>query len=165
MRYKTTIGDQEFDIEINREDEVTLNGQRVPVDFRWLEGNAVFSLLLDHASHEALIEECGDECKVLLRGRMFNVRVEDERSLRRKRPAREFAVPSGELAIRSPMPGLVVTVSVSVGQPVSKGDVLVVLESMKMENEIKAPRDGKVGAIRVEPRQSVELDQILLVLS
>jgi biotin carboxyl carrier protein len=63
------------------------------------------------------------------------------------------------------MPGLIVTIAVSTGQLVEKGDVLVVLESMKMQNEIKAPRDGKVGTIRVEPKQSVELNQTLLILS
>jgi biotin carboxyl carrier protein len=163
MKYKTTVGDQEFDIEINREDEVIVNGRRVPVDFHWLEGRAIFSLLIEHDSHEALVEEHGDTYSVLLQGRMFDVHVEDERRL--ARTSREFAVPSGEILFRAPMPGLMVTVPVTVGQAIQKGDVLAVLESMKMENELRAPRDGVVSAVRVRPGQSVMQDQVLLILS
>ncbi len=165
MKYKTTVGDQQFDIEIIQDNEVIVNGQRAPVDFRWLEGRAIFSLLLEHNSYEALVEERGDVYHVLLGGRMFNVRVENELTQYLKQAHRKFAPPTGELAIRAPMPGLVVMTPVRVGQEVQEGDTLVILESMKMENEIKSPRAGQVTAIRVQPRQSVALNQILLVLS
>jgi len=165
MKYKTTVGDQEFAIEINCDGEVCVDGCCLPVDFRWLEGNSIFSLLMDHASFEALVEERQDGYNVLLGGRMFNVRVEDERMLRLKQDSQGFPLPSGEIAIKSPLPGLVVAVPVSVGQPVQAGDVLVILESMKMENELRAPRDGKVSSVRVQAKQNVDLNQILLVIS
>jgi biotin carboxyl carrier protein len=72
---------------------------------------------------------------------------------------------SGEIQIKAPMPGLIVAIPVAEGQLVKKGDVLIVLESMKMENEIKAPRDGTVSAMRVTRRQNVEQNQTLAVLS
>jgi biotin carboxyl carrier protein len=63
------------------------------------------------------------------------------------------------------MPGLVVAVAVEVGQEIDEGDVLVVLESMKMENELKAPREGVVSQVRVERGQRVEQNQTLLAIT
>jgi glutaconyl-CoA/methylmalonyl-CoA decarboxylase subunit gamma len=60
------------------------------------------------------------------------------------------------------MPGLVVTIPVEEGQSIQKGQVLLILESMKMQNELKAPRDGTIGRIRVKPGETVEQKQTLL---
>jgi pyruvate carboxylase subunit B len=60
------------------------------------------------------------------------------------------------------MPGLVVAIPVEEGQPIQKGQVLLILESMKMQNELKAPRDGTVGRVRVKPGETVEQKQTLL---
>ena len=67
-------------------------------------------------------------------------------------------------AIKSPMPGTIVSVNVKEGQNVSSGDVLVILEAMKMENEILAPRGAVVSSVNVSKGQSVESDTILLSL-
>lgn len=79
--------------------------------------------------------------------------------------ARGFAPPSGEIAIKAPMPGLVVDVPVQTGQAVDEGSVLVVLESMKMENELKAPRAGVVSQVRVQSGQSVEEQETLVAIT
>jgi biotin carboxyl carrier protein len=63
------------------------------------------------------------------------------------------------------MPGLIVAIPVNEGQLVKKGDVLIILESMKMENELKAPRDGSVSAVRVTSRQNVEQNQTLVTIT
>jgi biotin carboxyl carrier protein len=62
------------------------------------------------------------------------------------------------------MPGLVVAVPVEEGQLVARGDALVILESMKMQNELKAPRQGTVAQVRVRPGERVELNQVLMTL-
>jgi len=62
------------------------------------------------------------------------------------------------------MPGLVVSVPVAEGQEVKKGDVLVVLESMKMQNELKSPKDGKVEKVKVEAGQAVEQGQVMVTV-
>ena len=72
---------------------------------------------------------------------------------------------SGEVTIKSPMPGLIVSIAVHESQAVKKGQTVIVLESMKMENELKAPRDGTIASIKVAPRQSVEQGQPLVVLT
>ena len=69
---------------------------------------------------------------------------------------------SGEFHLKSPMPGLVVTIPVAEGQEVKKGQVLLILESMKMQNELKSPRAGTIGRIRVKSGESVEQKQTLL---
>jgi biotin carboxyl carrier protein len=63
------------------------------------------------------------------------------------------------------MPGLIVAVPVSEGQAVHKGDILIVLESMKMQNELKCPRDGTVGRIKIKAGDNVEHNQVLLTVA
>ena len=75
------------------------------------------------------------------------------------------AIPAGASTATAPMPGTIVRVDVKVGDTVKKGDVLVVLEAMKMENDICAPADGKVVAVSVEKGQSVVVDEVLVTLA
>lgn len=70
-------------------------------------------------------------------------------------PAAAPAAAGGE-PVKAPMPGTIVSVAVSNGQEVKAGDVLVVLEAMKMENEIKAPKDGKIVSVSVNKGDAVE---------
>ena len=71
----------------------------------------------------------------------------------------------GGVKVNSPMPGKILSVKASVGQSVSKGDVIIVLEAMKMENEIVAPEDGKVASINVSTGDSVEAGSVLATLN
>ena len=73
-------------------------------------------------------------------------------------------MPKGESAIRAPIPGTVVSVPVTAGQPVSQGEVLLVLESMKMHNELRSPQDGVIQAVNVAAGDLVKGDQVLLVV-
>ncbi|MCI6158830.1 MAG: biotin/lipoyl-binding protein [Selenomonadaceae bacterium] len=70
----------------------------------------------------------------------------------------------GEHAICAPMPGKIVKISVQDGDPVKKGDVLLVLEAMKMQNEITADADGVVKAVNVIPEQNVKMKEPLIIL-
>jgi biotin carboxyl carrier protein len=101
---------------------------------------------------------------VLVRGDLYEVQVTDERSQLMRARAHMSVPESGELPIKAPMPGLVINIPVEVGQEVTKGDNLVILESMKMENELKAPRDGRVERIIVKVGSSVEQHQTLIVI-
>ncbi|QAT49414.1 biotin/lipoyl-binding protein [Caproiciproducens sp. NJN-50] len=79
-------------------------------------------------------------------------------------PAAKPAAPAGGETISSPMPGTIVSANVKPGQSVKKGDVLVVLEAMKMENEIMAPHDAQVAAVLVNKGDSVESGTPLVTL-
>ena len=74
------------------------------------------------------------------------------------------AVPAGAEKVTAPMPGTVLAVKVSVGQAVKKGETVVLLEAMKMENEIPAPRDGVIASIAVNKGASVQSGDLLLSL-
>ena len=81
-------------------------------------------------------------------------------------PAPAAPAPTGEgKPLPSPMPGTILDVKVSAGQAVKAGDVLVILEAMKMENEIKAPQDGTVVAVNVDKGATVDSGQTLVTLS
>jgi biotin carboxyl carrier protein len=165
VKYSTAVGDKSFVIDVNRENEVTVDGEAIPVDFLSIDRAAAFSLLLDNHSYEVLVNEEGNEYQVLVLGHLFTVRVEDERARRLAQASRGFLPGSGEIQIKAPMPGLIVAVPVTEGQVVKRGDVLVVLESMKMENELKAPRDGIVSTVRVQVHQNVEQSQTLVTIN
>jgi len=169
MKYITTIDGQEFIVEIVDERRVIVDGVTYEVDFDPVGNQPVFSLIIDGKSYEAFVYRSENEgqqndWQVLMNGRLFPVNVEDEREKRLRAAARSRVVERGEFLLRAPMPGLIVSIPVSDGQEVSQGDVLVVLESMKMQNELKAPREGTVRRVRVKAGDSVEQRQILLTI-
>ena len=161
MKYITTIDEKQFAVEIIDEKHVSVNGKVYEIDFESVAGQPVYSLIVDGRSHESYIYQGDDNWQVLLRGRLYPVFVEDERE-KRLRSAAGGVVESGEYHLRSPMPGLVVSVPVEEGHEVKKGQVLLILESMKMQNELKSPRDGRVHRIKVKAGESVEQKQTLL---
>ena len=165
MKYYATIDDQTFEIEINQQGELYIDGECEVVDFQSIGGSSVFSLLLGNASYEALVEARENCYEVLLQGTLYRVSVQDERMRRLARTDRGFAPPSGEIAIKAPMPGTIVAVPVDEGQAIEAGEVLVVLESMKMENELKAPRAGVVSQVRVQNGENVEQNQTLVAMT
>lgn len=73
-------------------------------------------------------------------------------------------VPAGAATVKCPMPGKILSVAVSAGAAVKKGDLLLVLEAMKMQNEIYAPQDGTVSEVRVAANQTVATGDVLVVL-
>ncbi|MFZ5912554.1 MAG: biotin/lipoyl-containing protein [Chloroflexota bacterium] len=162
MKYITTVNDKEFLIEIVDERHLAVNGRVFQVDFDSIHGQPVFSLLLDGRSFEGFAYSGEEQMEVLLMGRQFPVRVEDEREKRLRAAAGSSVSEAGEFHLKSPMPGMVVSIPVEEGQAVEKGQVLVILESMKMQNELKAPRAGTIHRIRVRAGESVEQKQTLL---
>lgn len=162
MKYITTIGEREYSIEIVNQRLVIVDGIPYDVDFASISGQPVYSLLVDNKSYEGYMYPDDDDWEVLLQGILYSVNVEDERERRLRQALGEGPTQTGEFHLKAPMPGLVVTVPVSDGQEVSKGDVLIILESMKMQNELKSPRDGKISRVRIKVGDSVERKQTLL---
>jgi biotin carboxyl carrier protein len=162
MKYVTTIGDKEYLVEIIDEHHVLVDGKTFEVDFAEISDQPVYSLLLDGCSYEAYVYPTDKTWQVLLHGRLYPAMVEDERE-RRLRVAAGSQVQEGvEFRLKAPMPGLVVAVPVDEGWPVKKGDVLLILESMKMQNELKSPRDGVVARLRVKTGDSVDQHQVMM---
>jgi len=123
----------------------------------------IYSLLVDDASYEVFIdEEEADDLAVHLVKRSFRVRATD---IRRHRAVNNTAVAAdGVVRIVAPIPGRVSRVLVEVGQKVERGAGIIVVEAMKMENELRAPRDGLVATVEVEEGQGVEGGALLATL-
>ncbi len=162
MKYVVTIGEQEFLVEILDESHILLDGTPYEVDFDSVSGQPVYSLLLDGQSYEAYVYPSEEGLQVVLHGTLYPTIVEDEREKRLRAAAGGRIAERGEYLLRAPMPGLVVAVLVNDGQSVEIGDVLVILESMKMQNELKSPTAGTVARLRVKSGDSVEQRQTLL---
>jgi biotin carboxyl carrier protein len=141
---------------------VTAFGKRREVDALILPHGAV-SLLLEGASHTVELEEKGDKVAVLIGAQVTALEVLDARRMRLRAAGAGF-VAEGKQVIESPMPGKVVKVFVKVGDAVTAGQGLVVVEAMKMENELKAPRAGKVVEVSAVEGATVENGARLLVV-
>jgi biotin carboxyl carrier protein len=162
MKYISTIGDREYTIEIIDDKQILVDGAAYDVDFESISEQPVFSLLIDGDSHEAYVYPDEDQWEVHLQGIQYRVVVEDEREKRLRSSFGSGPAPSGEYHLKAPMPGLVISILVGEHQTVNRGDVLVILESMKMQNELKSPRDGVVSRIRVQQGDNVERKQTIL---
>jgi biotin carboxyl carrier protein len=165
MKYVTTIGKRVFQVEILDDHRVMLDGKLFEVDFTPIGDQPVFSLLVNGRSHEAHAVPLGEGWQVLLHGKMYEASVEDEQAVRARALSHPTVTESGEFFLRAPMPGLIVRPLVSVGQVVEKGTPLVILESMKMQNELRSQRPGTVREVRIQADQAVEQNQVLIVIS
>jgi biotin carboxyl carrier protein len=165
MKYIATVSGQEFVIEIGPDGDIRIDNQPYNVDYRRLPAGGVTSLLMNHRSIAAVVEERTDHWEVLIQGELYNVTVLDERAHRLSRLQSSGFGVDGEAAVSSPMPGIIVAVLVTEGQVVKVGDKVVILESMKMENELRAPCDGIVTNVLITAGAGVDKDQVLVVIS
>lgn len=161
MRYITTVNDREYLVEIIDERHVSVDGCVYNIDFLQIGNQPVYSLIVEGMSYEAHAYPDEEHWQILIQGRLYMAAVEDERE-RRLRAHRGSVAPRGEFHLKAPMPGMVVTIPVQEGQSVAQGDVLLILESMKMQNELRAPKAGVVSRIRVAAGDRVEQKQTLL---
>lgn len=161
MKYIAEIDGMEFPVEILDEHHVRFGEEIIDVDLAAVSGQPLYSLLVGGESYEGYIYPDEDTWQVLLLGQFFSVKVTDERE-KRLRTSTTEGTSTGEFTLRAPMPGLIVSVQAMEGQQVEKGTILVILESMKMQNELRSPRSGKVSRIRIKPGDSVEQKQILV---
>jgi biotin carboxyl carrier protein len=165
MKYIATVGETSFEIEIRSDEEIILDGEQLTADFQSVADQPIYSLLLEGQSFEASIHPTDHAIQVLLHGHLMDVQVEDERQRRLRETSAGQVIQSGDLHMRAPMPGMVVAIPVEEGQQVASGENLIILESMKMQNELKAPRDGMISRLRVRQGDRVDQNQILLILS
>jgi biotin carboxyl carrier protein len=164
MKYLTTINDRTYTIEINDERHVMVDGKTYEIDLMAFTVQNLYSLIIDNRSYEAFVDSDAEDWQVLMRGDLYQARVQDERAVRLATSAGGSAAPVGDFNLKAPMPGLVVAVPVADGRQVKKGDILLILESMKMQNELRSPRDGTVLRTKVKAGDSVEQNQVLLTV-
>ena len=162
MKFQATVGGAVHQIVVARLDGsyiVTLDGVEHVVDARKLEAD-FYSILYEGKSYEVSVESSGPKYVVRHGAAEQIVELADASGSGRE----ELRKRGGPETIDSVMPGKVVRVLVSPGDDVSAGQGLVVVEAMKMENEISAPRAGRVKSVDVNPGQNVETGARLVVL-
>jgi len=156
MKYFVTVGDRTVEVDLGGHAPV-IDGTPVEAQMTLLPGTSLRSLVVDGRSH-TLSARPGDRrgrWQVSLGGERFTVDAVDGRT----RAIREMTGAEDDVAdktVLAPMPGLVLKVEVEVGQAVKAGQGLVIVEAMKMENELIAPRAGTVRKVHVAPGSTVE---------
>lgn len=161
MIYEASIGEQTYRVELERAEsgwKCKLNGREFPVDVVSSE-DGVLSLLLNGKSYEIKQEVAGTETKVAVGQERFSVAVRDPRSFRSRQRVGDAA--QGVKKITAPMPGKVVRILATEGTAVEAGQSVIVIEAMKMQNELKAPKSGVVKKINVSEGAAVEAGQAL----
>lgn len=163
MPYIVTVEDKTFKVDLERQDNkfiVYLNSNPVEVTAAEAGNPSHLSLIVGNKSYDVTIE---NKNIVSVNGEAFQVKIEDERVQQLAR-LRGKIVRIEEVYIAAPMPGLVVEVEVGVGDRVKVGSGLIVIEAMKMQNELKAPREGVVKEVLVKKGMSVNGGDTLVVI-
>lgn len=189
MRYVASVGGNAHTVELNENGasrQVSLDGQQFAVDWRLVGGARLratgrdeahadhYSVLIGTRSYDVYVRfvaaqgdsvaDAGQHSiEVALGGRSYVVAVQDERT-RALAQVAGGSHGSGDAAIRAPMPGLVSSVLASEGTEVTRGQTVVVLEAMKMENDLTTPRAGLVKSVRVAKGQTVNQGDVLAII-
>ena len=124
-----------------------------------------FHVIKDNKGYNAMLVSYNAEEKSMVinvNGNDYEISIKDSNDLLLQQLGIATKSSSVVQFIKAPMPGLIINVSVSEGTEVKKGDTLLILEAMKMENVIKSPRDGKVKKVNVQLKQAVEKNQVML---
>jgi biotin carboxyl carrier protein len=161
--YFVTINNKEYTVTFEHDGGITVNGRTATLDIRQLDAQT-FSLLRDGTSAKVIVERSQDGYRLLVNGKQLSAQVESERARLLKRFDNQSTSKHHKAEVTAPMPALVVNVMVEVGQEVKPGQGLLILEAMKMENEIKAHNAGIVKEICVTKGRAVEKGELLLLV-
>ena len=164
MRYHVLVGERRFEVELGP-DGAKIDGRPVDVALGQTDGTPVRGLLIAPETHR-LVGERGarGRWKLGLHGRSHDVEVVDERTMAIRALAGTGAAAAGPRPIVAPMPGMVVKVEVATGDTVRAGQGIVIVEAMKMENELRASGPGRVVRVHVGKGDAVTKDQVLVEL-
>lgn len=161
MIYEVKIAEQSYRVELERAEsgwKCKLDGRELPLDV--ITGEAgVLSLLLAGKSYAVKQENAGTEPKVVVGQERLSVSVRDPRSFCSRRSS--GATAQGIKKILAPMPGKVVRLLAAEGSSVEAGQSVLVIEAMKMQNELKAPKSGVLKKINIKEGAAVEAGQAL----
>ncbi len=155
----TVNGKKEFTIDNN-----SLDGTAVEWDILEVRDNT-FHILLNNKSYNATLISFNREEKTMVvnvNGNDYEISVRDKYDLLLQQLGISASASAAAQNIKAPMPGLIIQLLAEEGQEVKKGDAVMILEAMKMENVLKSPRDGKVKKIKAALRQAVEKGQVLI---
>ncbi|HUP90273.1 MAG TPA: biotin/lipoyl-containing protein [Longimicrobiales bacterium] len=163
MRYFVTVGERTFEIELNG-DIAAIDGESVDVTLTQVAGTAVRRLAINSQTHR-LVADAGEgkgDWDLHLDGFRIAAEVVDERTRAIRAMTAKSGTVTGPRPVKAPMPGMIVRIDVQPGDKVRAGQGVVVIEAMKMENELKAEAAGTVSKIHAEPGTAVEKGTVLI---
>ena len=162
MKYFVSLGDRTIVVEVAG-DTVAVDGQPVAACLQQIAGTPEVRVEIDGIGSVLAVEgHEGTSWRLVDRGALRELTVEDERSRHIRLLAGSAKAVDGHSVLKAPMPGMVLRVLVAVGDRVGPGTPLLALEAMKMENELKAAAPGVVTAVLVVPGRAVEKGEKLL---
>jgi pyruvate carboxylase subunit B len=165
MIYHVTIGSRSFEVQLDPEG-VRIDGRPVDASLFQSDGSPVSALHLDRSTYPLIGRRTAKgQWTVRMRGTALAAEVVDERTKAIRDMAGVGAGPAGPRPIVAPMPGMVLRVEVREGDRVREGQGVVIVEAMKMENELRTAAAGVVTRVHVREGQAVEKDQILVELA
>ena len=166
MAYIAKLGERTYTVEVEEVGKalyrVSVDGSEFLLDGK-KTGRTNYSLIVDNRSFEVDIDVSEDDYRVLVDGRNYHIHLLDERRMRLGGLQAGIQL-QGRQRISVPMPGKVVAVLVSEGDKVERGQGLVIVEAMKMENEVRSPIHGEVKEVKVKAGDSLEAGATLLVV-
>jgi len=162
MRYIVEIAGKQWEIELSQ-GQAWVEGQRFKAELVKQPGSKLHTLFIENKAIELLMGGRSGQYLIQLLGRDYTATVKRAVVLEKylKEDEREQIGTTARQAVMASMPGLVVKVEVKEGQEVRAGDGLIIIDAMKMENEIRAPRDGIIEKVNVRDGQEVEKGQLL----
>jgi pyruvate carboxylase subunit B len=165
MKYFVRLNGDEHEVVLDG-DGVHIDGEDVAARVDAVEGTPVRMVTIGEEVHRVVVRRGASRglYTLWLDGHRFDVEALDERSRAIRELSGSAAGPSGPAPLKAPMPGLIVRVNVQAGDAVQAGQGLVVMEAMKMENELRATAPGKVKAVVVTPGTAVEKGALLIEL-
>jgi pyruvate carboxylase subunit B len=165
MKYIVQVGDRRLEVEVDGH-AVTVDGVAVDAHVVEIPGTPVRLVTVGEQVHRVLARRQDGKGRYTLSldGYRYEVEALDERTRTIRERTAAVSGPTGPAPLKAPMPGLVVRVLVAAGDEVAEGQGLVVVEAMKMENELRASAPGTVKAVLVQPGQAVEKGMLLVEL-
>ncbi len=163
--YTIQINGTEIDVQIDSQTGISIHGSP-GYEIDWIEIDVNrSSLLLNGKSFSMTLERSGNNAYIAnINGKEYHCTVEDERSKRLREFISDTTGADGPIEITAPMPGMVIDVTVHEGDSITENQALIVLEAMKMENEIRSIVKGKIDKLHVKPGQTVEKGQPLATI-
>jgi biotin carboxyl carrier protein len=165
VKYVVDVSGRSIEVVLDG-DRVRVDGEEVVAHLADLPGTPISLLTLGDTVHRVAVTRGSSrgQYTLSLDGRRYELEALDERTRTIRQLSAASAVPAGPAPLVAPMPGLIVRVNVDVGSTVQAGQGLVVMEAMKMENELRSASAGVVKAVRVSPGTAVERGTTLVEL-
>ncbi len=163
--YKVDVNEKyKFDLDLNEADKTAvLNGETVAYDVLQ-EGKSFHAIVNNKSYNVHLLEKNAltKELKLSVNGNVYTVDIKDKLDLLLEKLGMDTSMSAAVKDMKAPMPGLVVELKAAPGDVLKKGDPILVLEAMKMENVLKAPADVEIDAFKVEKGDTIEKNAVLV---